>query len=203
MDALPLVFSTGWASGINAYLVVLLTGLLGRFGDVDGVPAALQRTDVLVVAGVMVAVECVADKVPYVDSAWDAVSTVVRPLVGAWLGVLVAGEIGDLNEALGGLLGGGTALASHATKAGFRLGVNASPEPVTNITTSVVEDGLVATVVLLAVSHPWAAAGVAAVLLVLGVTAVVLLWRAIRRTLRSLRARWARPPAAGPQQPVT
>lgn len=204
MDVLPLVFSTGWASGVNAYLVVLLTGLLGRYGGVEGVPPALERTDVLVVAGVLFAVEFVADKVPYVDSVWDGVSTFVRPVVGAALGILIAGESGDLNQVLGGLVGGGTALASHSVKAGFRLGVNTSPEPVTNIGTSVVEDGLVATVVLLAVNHPWLAAGLAAVLLVTGGVLVVLLWRKVRQAVRAVRARFAGkpPPPSGATPPV-
>jgi hypothetical protein len=198
VDVLPLVFSTGWASGVNAYLVVLLAGLLGRYGGVEGIPPALERTDVLVVAAVLFAVEFVADKIPYLDSAWDAVSTFVRPVVGAALGILIAGESGDLNEVVGGLVGGGTALASHSVKAGFRLGVNTSPEPVSNIGTSVVEDGLVATVVLLAIDHPWLAAGVAAVLLVSGSVLIVLLWRKIRQAFRAVRARFSGPPASGP-----
>lgn len=203
MDVLPVVFSTGWASGVNAYLVVLLAGLLGRYGGVEGVPPALERTDVLVVAAVLFAVEFVADKVPYVDSVWDAISTFVRPVVGTALGILIAGESGDLSPVVGGIVGGGTALASHSVKAGVRLGVNTSPEPVTNIGTSVVEDGLVATVVLLAVSHPWLAAGIAAVLLVSGGVLVVLLWRKVRTAVRALRGRFAGPPpASGPAPPV-
>ena len=70
-----MVFSTGWASGVNAYLVVLMLGLLGRLTDVGGVPDALTRTDVLVVAGALYAMEFVADKIPYLDSTWDAIST--------------------------------------------------------------------------------------------------------------------------------
>lgn len=203
MDVLPVVFSTGWASGVNAYLVVLLAGLLGRYGGVEGVPPALERTDVLVVAALLFAVEFVADKVPYVDSVWDGISTFVRPVVGTALGILIAGESGDLSTVVGGIVGGGTALASHSVKAGFRLGVNTSPEPVTNIGTSVVEDGLVATVVLLAVSHPWLAAGIAAVLLVSGGVLVVVLWRKIRSTVRALRGRFTGPPpASGPAPPV-
>ena len=84
MEALPLAFTTGWASGINAYACVLILGLLGRFAGVDEVPTALDRTNgVLIAAGVLFAFEFVADKIPYVDSAWDAISTVIRPTVGA------------------------------------------------------------------------------------------------------------------------
>ena len=92
MEVLPWVFSSGWASGINGYAVVLLLGLFGRFFGADGVPPALERTDVLVAAAVLFVVDAVADKVPYVDSVWDAVHTAVRPTIGAVLGVLLAGE---------------------------------------------------------------------------------------------------------------
>jgi hypothetical protein len=193
-----LVFTGGWASGLNAYLVVLLTGLLGRYGGVDGVPATLQSTPVLVVAGVMFAVEFVIDKIPYLDSIWDGVSTVVRPAVGAWLGALLAGQAGDMSQVWAAVLGGGTALASHSLKSGFRLAVNASPEPVTNVAASTTEDSLVAVVLLLATRHPWIAAGVAAAMLVAGTVAVVVLWRRLVRAVSSLRARLSRrdePPA--------
>jgi hypothetical protein len=203
VEALPLVFTGGWASGLNAYLVVLLAGLLGRYGGVDGVPATLQSTPVLVVSGVLFAVEFVVDKIPYLDSIWDGASTLVRPAVGAWLGALLAGQAGDMGQGWAAVLGGGTALASHSLKSGFRLAVNASPEPVTNVATSTTEDGLVAVVVLLATRHPWIAAGVAAAVLVAGTVAVVALWRRMARAVTSLRARLSRreQPAASCQAP--
>lgn len=79
MSALPLIFTAGWASGVNAYAVVLLLGIFGRTGLSDSVPEALQRTDVLIAAAVLFAIEAVADKIPYFDSFWDALHTVVRP----------------------------------------------------------------------------------------------------------------------------
>ena len=82
-EALPLAFTTGWASGINAYACVLMLGLLGRFAGVEEVPDALTRTDVMIAAAALFAVEFVADKIPYVDSAWDTISTLIRPTVGA------------------------------------------------------------------------------------------------------------------------
>jgi hypothetical protein len=128
---------------------------------------------------------------------------VVRPAVGAWLGALLAGQAGDLGQVWAALLGGGTALASHSLKSGFRLAVNTSPEPVTNVATSTAEDGLVAVVVLLATRHPWLAAGVAAAVLVAGTVAVVLLWRRLVRAVGSLRARFGgrAEPAATCQAP--
>lgn len=127
MSVLPLVFTSGWASGINAYAVVLLLGIFGATGVTDEVPASLQRTDVLIVAGVLFLCEAVADKIPYVDSVWDAAHTVIRPLAGAVVAALLAGESGSLPELAAGAIGGSTALMSHLVKAGTRMAVNTSP----------------------------------------------------------------------------
>jgi len=189
VDLLPLVVSSGWASGVNAYLLVLVLGVADRVAGITQVPDVLGRTDVLVVAGVLYAVEFVADKVPYVDSTWDAVSTAIRPTVGAVVAVLLAGEVSTLEQALFAVLGGGTALASHTVKAGLRLAINTSPEPVTNIGASITEDLTVLGVVLLAVSYPWIALGVVVVLLVAGLTLLVLVARRARRGLRRWRER--------------
>ncbi len=147
----------------------------------DDVPAGLERTDVLVAAGVMFLLEFVADKVPYLDSAWDAVHTVVRPTVGAAIGLLATGDATSLQGAVLAATGGATALASHAVKAGLRLAVNTSPEPASNIVVSLVEDFSVAGVIALLLAAPWVAAGIAAALLLLGTTLVVLLASRIRR----------------------
>lgn len=196
---MPLVFSTGWASGVNAYLVVLMLGLLGRVTDVGDVPEALTRTDVLVVAGVLFAMEFVADKIPYLDSAWDAVSTAIRPTAGVVIALLVSGDASTLEQAVYAAVGGGTALASHAVKAGLRAAINTSPEPVSNVGASLGEDVTVAGVVLLAVYHPWWALGVSAALLVAGTVLLFLVVRRIRRGWRRWRGRGenrSRPPAA-------
>jgi uncharacterized protein DUF4126 len=186
---LPLVFTSGWASGVNAYATVLLLGLLGRFAGLDDVPAGLERTDVLVTAAVMFLLEFVADKVPYLDSAWDAVHTVVRPTVGAAIGLLASGDATSLQSGLLAATGGATALASHGVKAGLRLAVNSSPEPASNIVVSLVEDFSVAGVIALLLAAPWLAAGIAAVLLLFGTTLVVLLATKIRRARARRRAR--------------
>jgi hypothetical protein len=183
-----MVFASGWASGVNAYLVVLVLGIVGRVTELDQVPHALTRTDVLVVAGVLYGMEFVADKIPYVDSTWDAVSTAIRPTAGAVIAVLVSGDATSLEQAVYGVVGGGTALASHAVKAGLRLAVNTSPEPVTNAGASVGEDLTVLGVVMLAVYHPWLALVVCVVLLAVGLTLLVLVFRRVRRGWR----RWKR-----------
>ncbi|RPF40137.1 MULTISPECIES: DUF4126 domain-containing protein [Streptomyces] len=184
MSVLPLVFTSGWASGINAYAVVLLLGVFGATGLTDEVPASLQRTDVLVVAGVLFLCEAVADKIPYVDSVWDSVHTVIRPAAGAVIGALLAGQSGSLSDLAAGALGGSTALASHLVKAGTRMAVNTSPEPFSNFVLSTAEDLGVGGLVTFAMFHPMAAAVIAAVLLAAGVALLVFLWSRIRRYRR-------------------
>ena len=201
MELVPAVFSSGWASGVNAWLVVLGLGLMGRLFGADEVPEALTRTDVLVVAGVMYAVEFVADKVPYVDSMWDAVSTVVRPVAGAVVGALLAGDASSVEQATMAALGGGSALASHSVKSGIQLAVNGSPEPVSNATVSLGEDVTVAGVLVLIVTHPWWALGVSATLLVLGVVLVVAMLRWVRRGWQRRRERRSRPAGNAPAEP--
>ncbi|MCL6298366.1 DUF4126 domain-containing protein [Streptomyces kronopolitis] len=189
MSVLPLVFTSGWASGINAYAVVLVLGLLGATGVGEGVPAALQRPDVLLVAGVLFLCEAVADKVPYVDSVWDAVHTVIRPVAGGVVAALLAGHDGSLPQLAAGAVGGSTALVSHLVKAGTRIAVNTSPEPASNIVLSLAEDLGVAGLVAFALFHPVAAAGIAGALLAAGIAVVVFLWSRIRRYLRRRRQR--------------
>ena len=193
MDALALAFSSGWASGVNAYLVVLVLGTADRVGDFADIPDALGRWEVLAAAALMYVVEFIADKIPYVDSTWDAISTAIRPTVGAVIGVLLAGDADSLDQAVGLVVGGGTALVSHLVKAGTRLAVNASPEPVSNIGLSVAEDAVVLGLVWFAIEHPYAAAAVAAVLLALGLVVLYLAARVVRRGWRRWRARRGSP----------
>jgi Domain of unknown function (DUF4126) len=191
VDSLAYVLTSGWASGINVYATILVTGLLGRYGGVDGVPDVLERTEVLIAAAALATIEFVADKIPYVDSAWDAVHTAIRPTLGAIVGALLGGEAADLSSASGAVLGGGTALLTHSAKAGLRLAVNASPEPFSNIALSLAENAAVVGVILFAVDHPWAALAVALTLLGGGLLAVTLLFR---RVLRSWQRLWQRRP---------
>lgn len=186
-----MVLTSGWASGINAYAVIVVTGLLGRYAGVDDIPASLQHTDVLVLAGGLFAVEFVTDKIPYVDSMWDTVSTVIRPIVGAMLGYLISGDAASVHSALYAALGGGSALASHLVKAGNRLAINASPEPFSNIAVSLSEDFTVAGVVALAWYHPWTAFAIAAGLFVLGTALVFWLSRFVRRGWQRWKGRAA------------
>jgi len=187
-ELIPLVFTSGWASGINPYLVVLLTGIAGRLGDAP-VPDALMRTDVLIAAAVLTAIDFFVDKTAYLDSTWDAVNTVIRPTAAVALSLLISGDATTLQQAVLAALGGSTAIAAHLTKAGTRVAVNTSPEPVSNIIVSLLEDVAVFVVTALAFIAPWVAAALALVLLILGVVVVVVFWRAIARYRRSRQGR--------------
>jgi hypothetical protein len=200
MDSLPLAFSSGWASGVNAYLVVLVLGIADRVSPSEQIPDVLQRGDVLAVAFFLFAMEFVADKIPYVDSTWDLVSTAIRPTTGAVIGVLLAGDADSLEQAVFAVVGGGTALLSHAVKAGSRLAINSSPEPVTNIGASVAEDITVLALVWFAVEHPRAAAAIAAALLVLGLGMLYVVARLVRRGWRRWKKR-DEPPEVNPAPP--
>lgn len=184
VSVLPLVFTSGWASGINAYAVVLLLGVFGATGLSDDVPESLQRPEILITAGVLFLCEAVADKIPYVDSVWDSVHTVIRPAAGAWVGALLAGQSGSLSDLAAGAIGGSTALASHTVKAGTRMAINTSPEPFSNLVMSTAEDLGVAGILTFAMFHPEAAAIIAGVLLLAGLLALFFLISRIRRFLR-------------------
>ena len=189
MTLMPLVFTSGWASGVNAYLVVLVLGLADRFGHFSQIPDQLGRLDVLIAAGALYALEFVADKVPYLDSTWDAISTVLRPTVAAVVGGLIAGSFGSDHQAAYAALGGGTALASHLVKAGTRLAINTSPEPFTNIGMSLGEDATVLGVMTVALHHPWISLSIAATLLVIGLCLLFFLLTYVRRGWRRWKGR--------------
>ena len=187
MDVGATIFSTGWASGVNSYATVLVLCLLGRAGIGD-VPGDLDQDWVLLAAAGMFTVEFFTDKIPFLDSAWDTIHTVVRPLIAAVLGFQFAGESGvdGIDEALGAGVSGVTALASHSVKAGLRLGVNTSPEPASNIFVSLAEDGTVGVVTVLAIQYPELAALIAAICLITGSLLLLLLWKKV------VRPGWAR-----------
>lgn len=182
------LIAAGWCSGINAYLTVLLLGLAGRFGWAD-TPLSLQRPWVLIAAGVLFAIEFVVDKVPVLDSLWDVAHTLVRPGVAAAVGTALAGA--ELGRPQAAILAGGLALTGHASKATTRLAINMSPEPFTNIIASVSEDGLVATLVSLAMASPRVAAAITVAVMAIGVVVAVSLFTVARRGYRVLRRRIA------------
>ncbi len=197
MELFATVASTGFASGINLYAVTLLLGLGERLG-VGQVPDLLGHPIVLTVAGSLFGLEFVLVKIPYVDSVWDSIHTVIRPVGAGLLGAVVAGDVSTLGQlsAAGG--SGVLALISHTAKASARGAINASPEPASNVVASLGEDLGVVGLLVLAVEYPVIAIVVVALLalVAIGVTivAVRLLRRAGRRW-RDRRSRRAREPA--------
>ena len=196
MDLVTLGRSLGFslAAGLNLYATVAILGLAARYGWVE-LPPQFQvfNHDVVIGAAiVMYLIEFLADKIPYFDSLWDAVSTAIRPTVGAVIGLLIAQDAPTLEQAILAACGGAAALVSHLVKGGLRLIVNTSPEPASNITVSVGEDVAVAGVTTLAVLNPGLALAIAALLLVTGILLLVLLWSRVLRGWRRFRAWRAR-----------
>jgi hypothetical protein len=183
-----LVAGSAWAAGVNLYAVVALLGIYGRTGTGD-VPEVFTRTDVIVVALVLFALEFVVDKIPYLDSLWDLVHTAIRPLGALGIALLLTGDADAWQQVTSGVAAGGVATASHAAKATVRAAINSSPEPFTNAGVSLGEDGLVAVVVWLAVTNPALALAVVIVLLLVGTVLIVWLFRAARRGWRRMRER--------------
>lgn len=192
-ELIGIAASLSLLAGWRLYAAVLAAGLAVRFGGVD-LPnelagmAVFGNWWVLGVAALGTAAEFFADKLAFIDSAWDAIHTLVRPVGGALLAFAV---VSPDNPALGVvtvLLGGGAALAAHTAKAGTRAMINTSPEPVSNVVASVAEDAATAGGLWLVFAHPqWAAALAAG----LAVVTALLLWAAAR-ALASLRRRWRR-----------
>jgi Domain of unknown function (DUF4126) len=195
MLPVSLIFTSGVASGVNSYAVVLVLGLLGRFGHVAAIPAVLERPSVLAAAAVLYIGQFVVGKIPVLDSVWDVAHTALRPVVGGAIGVVMAqqGHASPAATVAAAALGGGSALASHVVKTGTRIGVNASPEPFSNIIASLLEDFSVTGLVSLAVFHPVPAAIITAVILITSTALFALLFSRIRRAWRRRReARLAR-----------
>ncbi len=155
-EIIALSMGLAWASGINLYAAVFMLGWLGGSGNLELPPALQVCSDptVMAAAGFMYFVEFFADKTPGVDSAWDTVHTFIRIPAGAILAAGAVGELGQSAEVIALLLGGTMSAATHATKAGGRVLINTSPEPVTNWTASVTEDVAVITGVWAALNHP-------------------------------------------------
>ncbi|MGE5650242.1 DUF4126 domain-containing protein [Noviherbaspirillum sp. UKPF54] len=190
LSAAALAGGLSWASGIRLYMTLFAAGWLGRAGWLD-LPPALQPLEspwVIAVTGVLLVVEFLADKVPGVDSVWDAVHTFIRIPAGAILGAATLGHMAPEWTAAAALLGGTLAAGAHATKAGSRALINTSPEPFSNWTASVVEDVSVAGGLWAAFFHPWILIAFLAVFFLVALWLLPKLWRGLRWLLRRLSA---------------
>jgi hypothetical protein len=173
----------GFASGLRLYAVLFVVGAAGWLGWVELPPglASLAHPLVLAASGFMCLVEFFADKIPAVDSLWDAVHTLIRIPAGAALAASVFGDSSSATMLAAGILGGTLAAGSHFTKAGSRMLINTSPEPFSNWGTSLTEDVAVGGLLWLALAHPAVALAVLALLVALVIWLLPRVWRAIRR----------------------
>ncbi len=192
-QTLGLALGTSFAAGLNLYATILTAGLLQRFGLVS-LPASLDVVAspvILGVAGVLFVVEFVADKVPWVDTAWDVAHTLIRPAAAAVLAFAGYAEMDPAWLFGAALLAGSVALTSHGAKASTRAAVNASPEPLSNWILSFTEDGIAIGLTWLALTHPLITAGVVLLLLIMAVVVIRALFRFVRARFsrRSERAR--------------
>lgn len=200
ISILSLTMGVAWAAGINLYAAIATLGLLGASGNMT-LPEnllILQEPIVIFAACTMYAIEFFADKVPGVDSGWDTIHTFIRIPAGA---LLAAGMVGDVNPAVAlaaALVGGGIAAGTHATKAGTRLLINTSPEPVTNIMASLAEDAIVIGGLYLAWTHP----AVFTALLFLFLLSLYWILPRLWRAVRSLGKGIARLFGGGKQKPI-
>ncbi|MBE2283414.1 MAG: DUF4126 domain-containing protein [Prosthecobacter sp.] len=191
LEQLGLALGLASLAGLNLYLTVFLTGMLVRF-DVLHLATKYQAIEVLghewvlATAGVLYVIEFVADKVPWLDSAWDSLHTLIRPVGGTLLAMQALGEMPAHMEVVAALLAGGAALTTHSAKAGTRLLVNHSPEPVSNITLSIAEDITVAAGTLVMVMKPVLALCLFTIVLIVLWLVIPRLWSLIRRSFASI-----------------
>lgn len=195
------------ASGVNLYATVLVLGLSQRFGWVEGLPQAfeiLANPIVLTVAGVLYVLEFFADKIPFLDTLWDGLHTFIRPAGAAFLAVSAAADYGPAGQLLAMFLGGALGLGAHSAKAGTRLLVNTSPEPVSNSIVSVAEDFGVVGLLVLIYAYPWAALAVVLGLIALMAAVMPMLFRVLRFLLGGIggmMASWFGAPKAALTEP--
>ena len=195
-----LAAALGWASGFRLYAVTFIVGGLGALGwlALPGGLQVLSSPAVLLISGALFVVEFFADKVPWLDSAWDSLNAFIRIPGGALLAAGVFGLDDPTMGVIAGLLGGTLAATSFATKATARAAINTSPEPFSNWGASLLEDGLVVGAVWLATQHPYVFGVVLVIVLVLSVLLMVVLIKFLKAVWRRV-ARLTGRPADEPQ----
>jgi hypothetical protein len=183
-----------FAAGINLYATVAILGLASRYGWVS-LPEQYRVFDNDLIIGAAIGlyvIEFFADKIPWVDSIWDAIHTAIRPIGGAVIAIQTLGDASPATEALVGLLGGTLAASTHLTKAGTRAVANASPEPFTNWILSFAEDAFVVSLGFIALKYPLIATLIVLIALVL--MAIFAAW-----IVRAVKRRWRQRPGIPPE----
>ena len=184
-----MAMGSAWLSGINLYATVLTLGLLQRF-DLVTLPGEMGIVGnwwVIGTAGVMYAVEFIADKIPAVDSVWDGIHTFIRVPAGAILAASAFATFDPGVRMIAMLVGGGVALSSHGTKAATRLAANTSPEPVSNIALSLLEDAVTIGSAILMVFHPVVILVIVGIFIILAIWLIPKILRALKRLIGNVR----------------
>lgn len=186
VTTIALTMGASWASGLNLYAAIAMLGLSGVYGAVQLPTDLLVLTNPLVIfsACLMYVVEFFVDKMPGVDTAWDSLHTFIRIPAGALLAIGAVGEASPALEIAAGILGGTMAAASHATKAGGRVLINASPEPFSNWVVSITEDVAVFGGLWTALHHPWIFLGLLALFILLVIWLLPRIGRGIKRVFQ-------------------
>lgn len=194
IKTIALTMGVAWASGINLYAAILVLGILGSTGNITLPPELVILSDPLIIAaaGVMYVIEFFADKIPGVDNGWDTIHTFIRIPLGALLAAAAVGEVNPAVAIAAALLGGGLAASTHAAKAGSRVLINTSPEPVTNWITSLGEDIVVIAGLWTALHYPLVFVIFLVVFLILLVWLLPKIWRGVLKII-SLLANLFRP----------
>ena len=200
---MAMTLGVSWASGINLYAAVLALGLAGSMGyaELPEQLAIIQSPLVIIAAAVMYCVEFCADKVPGVDTGWDAIHTFIRLPAGALLASGMVGDMGMAAELAAAIVGGSVAAGTHATKAGSRALINTSPEPFSNWTASVTEDVAVFAGVWAMLNHPWLFLLCLLLFILLMIWLLPKLWRGIRMVWRKIRGKSKEPDTEEAVQP--
>ncbi len=191
-EILAMVVGASFAAGLDVYATVAALGLIARAGWVQ-MPPALHPVEnwwVIGAALALFAIEFVADKIPAFDLIWNALQTFVRVPVAALLGWAATAQLSPQAQMLSAALAGAIAMAAHGGKFAVRAAVTPSPEPISNAALSVGEDVAAIGLTWFATTHPYIAAGIAVVLVVLTVLAIRFVIRAIRRLFHGARTRW-------------
>jgi Domain of unknown function (DUF4126) len=188
ISQLALAGGLSWASGLRLYLTVFAVGMLAKFNVVDlpSTLAILSNPWVLGISGALAAVEFLADKIPYVDSAWDSIQTFIRIPAGALLAMGAINTSDPMIATVTALLGGSLAGATHATKTGSRALINTSPEPVSNVAASLGEESMLLTGGWLAFAHPGVFIGLLCGFILLIIWLLPKLWRGIKSVLSNV-----------------
>jgi hypothetical protein len=199
---IALSMGVAWASGINMYAAIAMLGILGATGHMVLPPGLEPLTEPLVIgaAGFMYCVEFFADKTPGVDTGWDAIHTFLRIPAGAVLAAMAMGEVSLAAQIAAGLIGGTLTAATHATKAGARVIINTSPEPVSNWGASLAEDVAVLAGLWVALNYPWLFLTLLVIFVAVMIWLLPKLWRGIKAVFATL-ARWMRGGDAGKPPP--